>query len=112
MFVGLGASGVIPIVQGIQTWGYAAMDERMGLSFVILQGAIYIFGAFLYAVRSLAPLAPTSRTFVQCWGLSVSCSGINLTLSRHVGRKGHFLASSTSGAARTSFSTSVWSSQR
>ena len=52
------------------------------------------------------------RTLHAALGVSVCCSRIKLTLSRHAGRKGHCLASSTSGAARTSFSTSVWSSQR
>jgi hypothetical protein len=50
MFVGLGVSGVGPILHGISLYGYRHMDERMGLSWVVLQGALYIFGAFLYAV--------------------------------------------------------------
>lgn len=32
---------------------YAELNERMGLNWVILQGGLYILGAFLYAVRLL-----------------------------------------------------------
>ncbi|KAK0717916.1 hemolysin-III related-domain-containing protein [Lasiosphaeria miniovina] len=51
MFVGLGASGVVPILQDLRLHGYQDLNERMGLSWVIFQGALYIFGAFLYASR-------------------------------------------------------------
>ena len=62
MFVGLGASGVVPMIQGLQTHGFEAMDERMSLSLVTLQGLIYIFGAFLYAVCTSVYLHPPLRT--------------------------------------------------
>ncbi|KAK0621755.1 hemolysin-III related-domain-containing protein [Bombardia bombarda] len=51
MFVGLGLSGVGPILHGLTIYGYRQLDQRMGLSWVILQGAMYIFGAFLYGAR-------------------------------------------------------------
>ncbi|KAL2130173.1 hypothetical protein VTI74DRAFT_6805 [Chaetomium olivicolor] len=51
MFVGLGLSGVVPVLHALTVYGYRQLDERMGLSWVILQGGLYIFGAFLYAVR-------------------------------------------------------------
>ncbi len=50
MFVGLGLSGVIPILHALTVYGYRRLDERMGLSWIILQGVLYICGAFLYAV--------------------------------------------------------------
>ena len=50
MFVCLGLSGVIPVCHGLLKFGYQALEDRMGLSWVVLQGAMYIFGAFLYAV--------------------------------------------------------------
>lgn len=51
MFVGLGASGVVPILHLMAAeYGYRQLNDRMGLNWVILQGALYIFGAFLYAV--------------------------------------------------------------
>ncbi|KAH8882613.1 HlyIII-domain-containing protein [Thozetella sp. PMI_491] len=51
MFVGLGVSGVVPVVHGIIQEGYSHVNERMGLNWVLLEGAMYIFGAFLYGVR-------------------------------------------------------------
>jgi len=51
MFVGLGASGVVPVLHGLSIYGYATLNERMGLNWVLAQGGLYIFGAFLYAAR-------------------------------------------------------------
>lgn len=53
MFISLGVSGVVPIVHGIRRHGYQYFENRMGLSWVILQGAMYIFGAVLYAASAL-----------------------------------------------------------
>lgn len=50
MFIGLGLSGVVPVVHGIRIYGYQGLEERASVSFVVLQGALYIFGAVLYAV--------------------------------------------------------------
>lgn len=50
MFVGLGLSGVIPVLHGVTIYGYSGLEDRMGISWVIFQGALYIFGAVLYAV--------------------------------------------------------------
>lgn len=51
MFVALGLSGVVPVMHGCMVYGIQGMEERMSLSLVVLHGAMYIFGAFLYAVR-------------------------------------------------------------
>ncbi|KAL0472672.1 hemolysin-III related domain-containing protein [Neurospora intermedia] len=51
MFVGLGASGVVPILHALTFTSFTQLDELMGLRWVMLQGAMYIFGALLYAVR-------------------------------------------------------------
>ncbi|SPO04035.1 related to PHO36 (regulatory role in lipid and phosphate metabolism) [Cephalotrichum gorgonifer] len=51
MFVGLGTSGVFPILHGIQIYGFKGMDERMSLRLVALHGLVYIIGAVLYAAR-------------------------------------------------------------
>jgi adiponectin receptor len=51
MFVALGVSGVVPVVHGLFLFGRPAMEQQMSLSWVILHGATYIFGAFLYAAR-------------------------------------------------------------
>ncbi|KAK4445670.1 hemolysin-III channel protein Izh2 [Podospora aff. communis PSN243] len=52
MFVGLGASGVVPIVHMLVTdYSYSQLNELMGLNWVIFQGALYMLGAFIYAAR-------------------------------------------------------------
>ena len=53
MFIGLGVSGVGPVLHGISMYGYAGLEDRMSISWVIAHGAMYIFGAVLYAVSTL-----------------------------------------------------------
>ncbi len=53
MFVGMGISAVIPVVDGVKTFGRESMEKQIGLSWVILQGALYILGAGLYAVGTI-----------------------------------------------------------
>ncbi|KAB5539506.1 hemolysin-III related-domain-containing protein [Coniochaeta sp. 2T2.1] len=67
MFVGLGLSGVVPILHGLTMHGFHALNERMGLVWVMLEGAMYIFGAFLYAARFPERVSP--GTF-DIWGSS------------------------------------------
>ncbi|KAI1414846.1 HlyIII-domain-containing protein [Hypoxylon sp. FL1857] len=67
MFVGLGVSGVVPVCHGLSIYGYRSLEERMGLNWVLLQGFLYIFGAFLYAIRW--PERSFPRKF-DIWGSS------------------------------------------
>lgn len=67
MFVGLGASGVVPVIHGLTIYGYKDLNERMGLAWVLLQGFLYISGAFIYAMRW--PERSWPRTF-DIWGSS------------------------------------------
>ncbi|KAL7629222.1 hypothetical protein AAE478_000742 [Parahypoxylon ruwenzoriense] len=67
MFVGLGVSGVVPVCHGLCIYGYRSLEERMGLNWVLLEGFLYIFGAFLYAIRW--PERSFPRTF-DIWGSS------------------------------------------
>lgn len=53
MFVGLGVSGVVPVVHALTIYGFEELNPRMGLSWVLLQGVLYILGAFIYAVSDL-----------------------------------------------------------
>ncbi|KAI4868609.1 hemolysin-III related-domain-containing protein [Hypoxylon rubiginosum] len=47
MFVCLGVSGIVPVCHGLSIYGYESLRERMGLNWVLFQGFLYIFGAFL-----------------------------------------------------------------
>ena len=96
MFIALGLSGIVPVIHGVSIYGYSGLNDRMSLSWVILHGAFYIFGAVLYAVRLALLLSLIFKP---------NCS-------RCVGRSGPPLDHTTSGAARTKFSTSLSFSQQ
>jgi adiponectin receptor len=51
MFICMGLSAVFPVLDGLRLFGVDALERQMGLSWVVLQGALYIFGASLYAVH-------------------------------------------------------------
>ena len=51
MFIGLGLSGVIPVIHGAIIYGFQGLEDRMSLKWVVLHGVMYIFGAVLYAAR-------------------------------------------------------------
>ena len=50
MFVGMGLSAVFPVLDGLREFGFEQMRKQMGFLWVVLQGALYILGAGLYAV--------------------------------------------------------------
>ena len=54
MFVAMGLSAIFPVFHGLNLYGIGAMNEMIGLSWLVLQGVLYILGAGLYAVRRLA----------------------------------------------------------
>ena len=71
MFVGMGLSAVVPVLHGLQIYSVREMRDRIGLSWLLLQGFLYILGAGLYAVsvvhntcldRNLIPLGSMART--------------------------------------------------
>ncbi|KAI9686898.1 MAG: hypothetical protein M1822_002651 [Bathelium mastoideum] len=51
MFVGMGLSAVFPVFHGVKLYGIQRLDETMGLSWVVLQGLLYVLGAAIYALR-------------------------------------------------------------
>ena len=50
MFVAMGLSAIFPVIHGLMLFGLASMYRRIGLSWLVLQGGLYIFGAGIYAV--------------------------------------------------------------
>ena len=50
MFVAMGLSAVAPVMHGLTIYGFKQMDKQMGLSWMLLQGLLYMTGAGLYAV--------------------------------------------------------------
>lgn len=50
MFVAMGLSAILPVIHGLTLYGFTSMNRRIGLSWLVLQGVLYIVGAGLYAV--------------------------------------------------------------
>ena len=50
MFVAMGLSAVFPVLHGLQMYGYKQMESQIGLSWLVLQGVLYVTGAAIYAV--------------------------------------------------------------
>ncbi len=50
MFVAMGLSAVVPVLHGLEIHGVHEMQDRIGLTWLLLQGFLYILGAGLYAV--------------------------------------------------------------
>lgn len=52
MFVSMGLSAAFPVLHGISLYGIAQLEKQIGLSWLVLQGLLYVTGAGLYAVSS------------------------------------------------------------
>lgn len=50
MFVAMGLSAGLPVIHGILLFGVAQLQRQIGLSWLVLQGVLYVVGAGLYAV--------------------------------------------------------------
>lgn len=50
MFVSMGLSALFPLLHGVKMYGIQDMRQRVGLSWTVLQGILYILGAGIYAV--------------------------------------------------------------
>lgn len=50
MFVGMGLSAIFPVFHGLYLFGFSQMQNQIGLTWLVLEGALYIAGAGLYAV--------------------------------------------------------------
>lgn len=67
MFVAMGGSSVLPVLHGLRLYGWADLEERMGLSWMLAEGVLYITGAGLYAARVPEKWAPGR---FDIWGSS------------------------------------------
>jgi adiponectin receptor len=83
MFVGMGLSAVVPVLHGLEMYGFQAMRDRIGLVWLVLQGFLYILGAGMYAVSD-----PTSGFEVYGdtnRGLGTLAGKIGAWVVRHLG---------------------------
>lgn len=67
MFVAMGGSSVVPVLHGLRLYGWADLEVRMGLSWMLAEGALYVTGAGLYAARVPEKWAPGR---FDIWGSS------------------------------------------
>ncbi|KZZ95691.1 Hly-III-related protein [Ascosphaera apis ARSEF 7405] len=51
MFVSMGLSAIFPVIHGLLIFGIGQMKLQIGLHWLLLQGFLYILGAYLYAIR-------------------------------------------------------------
>lgn len=58
VFVIFGLSAIFPIMTGLFYFGLNEIALRVSLKWVVLEGVLYIFGAFLYGIRFPERLAP------------------------------------------------------
>ena len=47
----MGLSAVFPVLHGVKLYGLKQMQQQIGLAWLVLQGALYIIGAGIYACR-------------------------------------------------------------
>ncbi|KAJ5736270.1 uncharacterized protein N7483_001395 [Penicillium malachiteum] len=80
MFVGMGLSAVFPVVHGLVLFGFERMRQQIGLSWLLLQGFLYILGAAIYAARIPERLRPGQFDLVgsshQIFHVLVVCAAI------------------------------------
>ncbi|KAF2859884.1 HlyIII-domain-containing protein [Piedraia hortae CBS 480.64] len=50
-YVCLGISAVVPVIHGLSKYGFAKLEKQIGLSWLVLQGVLYLAGATIYAAR-------------------------------------------------------------
>ena len=53
MFVAMGLSAVVPVIHGLNLYGYKQLELQIGLFWLVLQGVLYVAGAALYAVSAV-----------------------------------------------------------
>ena len=95
MFVSMGLSAVFPVLHGLRRYGLSQMRQQIGLSWLVLQGMLYVLGAGIYAVILLSCPGP-------------GCPNIDL-IDRPEYRKSGFLASTICWEALIRSSTFWWS---
>ncbi|ODV97656.1 hypothetical protein PACTADRAFT_63101 [Pachysolen tannophilus NRRL Y-2460] len=64
MFIIFGLSGVFPVLYGIHTFGWDESVKRSSLNYLIMEGALYITGALLYAFRIPEKFNPGKYDFI------------------------------------------------
>lgn len=64
LFVAFGLSAILPIMGSVISYGFYETWARVQMKWVILEGVLYIFGAFLYGIRFPEKVAPGTFDFI------------------------------------------------
>lgn len=91
MFVSMGLSAIFPVLHGLHLYGLSQMRKQIGLSWLSLQGVLYVLGAGIYAVKLFSCSADKSSKSDEVNRLACLRSG--------------FLVDTTFGAAHIRSST-------
>jgi adiponectin receptor len=54
----MGLSSVFPVFHGLCMYGFKALDQQMGIRWVMMEGFLYVVGAVIYAARVPERWAP------------------------------------------------------
>ena len=50
MFIAMGLSALFPVFHGLYLYGLHRMNQQISLTWLVLEGFLYILGASVYAV--------------------------------------------------------------
>ncbi|PSK55978.1 hypothetical protein B9Z65_4856 [Elsinoe australis] len=89
MFVAMGLSAVVPVGHGLWIYGVEELERRMGLSWCVRQGVLYVAGAGLYAARIPERWAPGR---FDIWGASHQIFHVLVVFAAAAHLKGLLLA--------------------
>lgn len=79
MFVAMGLSAVFPVLHGLNLYGIQQMNKKIGLSWIVLQGLLYILGAGIYAVCvDIEYYFQVPKVDANIWS-SGACAGKNIS---------------------------------
>ncbi|CAK3921042.1 related to membrane s, contain hemolysin III domain [Lecanosticta acicola] len=107
MFVAMGLSAVVPVLHGLQMYGYRRLEQQIGLTWLVSQGALYILGAVLYAARVPERFSPGS---FDIWGSSHQIFHVLVVLAAASHLVGLMKAFDYEHSLRTSASSSSFNS--
>ena len=66
MFVAMGLSALVPVLHGLRIYGLEQLEKQIGLSWLVLEGVLYILGAAIYAVGVSLAFSQSSLMPSRC----------------------------------------------
>ncbi|KAJ7266890.1 hemolysin-III related-domain-containing protein [Mycena haematopus] len=85
VFIGLGLAAVVPVTHCLLTEGYHKVLSDQGFSWLLISGALYIFGALLYANRIPECLAPGKFDYLFASHQIFHCCVVAAAVAHYIG---------------------------